>query len=163
MGTQSVNRRSLALAIGFTLTFVVLTIAVFKTFGGATPLAPHGYRVRIPLRDAQTLLPGSDVRTSGVKIGKVVAVGRSGGHALATVELKARFAPMRSQATAIFRAKTLLGEGYLDVAPGAPRAPPIPENGSLPAARVHAAVTLDDFLSTFPARTRQDMRNLFAG
>lgn len=163
MRGQSTSRRSLALAIGFPLACVVLTIAVFKAFGGATPLAPHGYRVDVPLPNAQSLLAGSDVRTSGVKIGKVVAVRRSGNRALATIELESRFVPMRSGAAAIFRAKTLLGEGYLEIAPSPSDAAPIPEDGSLPADRVRSSVTLDEFLSTFSARTRQDMRSLFAG
>src|SRR5438094_238225 len=156
MRTATSHRRLLALAIGFSLLCIVLTIFTFRSFGGATPLASHGYRVHVPMPDSQTLLTGSDVRTSGVKIGKVVSVARSGNHAVVTIELGSQFVPMRSGASAIFREKTLLGEGYLEIAPGPPGAAPIPEDGYLAANQVRSAVTLGAFLSTFSPATRQN-------
>lgn len=163
MRTQRDTRRTLILSVGFALACIVLTIATFAKFGGALPLGAHGYRVKIPLPDAQSVVVGSDVRTSGVKIGKVVAIGRARNRAIATVELQPRFVPMRAKAVAITRIKTLLGEGYIEVAPGPVDAAPIPENGSLAAAQVRRTVTLDDFLSTFSSGTRKQMRGLIRG
>ena len=91
---------------------------MYDVFGGSLPFAPQAYRVTIPLTQAANLVAGSGVQIAGVKIGKVVAVNRTGNTASATIELQSRFAPLRSGATAIARTKTLLGEGYLELAPG---------------------------------------------
>lgn len=163
MTDQSPRLRRLALSVGFPLACIVLTIATYAAFGGALPLGAHEYRVHIPIPNAQSVVVGSDVRTSGVKIGKVVDVARSADHADVTVELRPRFAPMHAQATAIVRVKTLLGEAYVEIAPGPASASAIPEGGWLAATQVRSAVTLDEFLSTFSAGTRQRMRDLFAG
>jgi len=63
---------------------------------------------------------------SGVVIGRVAALRRQGNCAIATVEIDDQYAPVRSGAKAIVRAKTLLGEGYLELAPG-PSTAPTPE------------------------------------
>jgi phospholipid/cholesterol/gamma-HCH transport system substrate-binding protein len=163
MQTGPESHSRLMLSLGLPLVCVVLALAAYSAFGGSLPFSSEGYQVRVPLPDAQSLVPGSDVRTSGVKIGEVVAIARDGDRASARIELQNRYVPMRSSATATVRVKTLLGEGYLEVAPGAPDAEPIPEGGQLSPDRVRRAVKLDDFLSTFSAETRDQMRALFAG
>ncbi len=160
-GSESTSRLVLSLALP--LVCVLLAIAAYATFGGALPLSAHGYRVHVPLPDAENLVPGSDVRTSGVRVGTVVSVSRDGNRASATLELRRDFVPMRSGATAIVRAKTLLGEAYLEVAPGDVAAPAIPEDGWLAPDRVRRTVKLDEFLSTFSPETRDRMRALFTG
>jgi virulence factor Mce-like protein len=117
----------------------------------------------VPLTQASNLVPGSDVQISGVKIGKVVDVQREGNAAQATLELQPRYAPMRSGARAIARTKTLLGEGYIEIAPGPQSAKPIPDHGRLAPAQVQSNVQLDEFLQTFSPQTRLRMRQLFAG
>jgi len=156
-------RRRALLSLGLPLLCVVLTLAAYSAFGGSLPLSARGYQVRVPLPDAQSIVPGSDVRTSGVKIGEVVAVVRDGNAGSATIELQDGFVPLRSEATATVRLKTLLGEGYLELAPGPIAAAPIPEGGRLAPSRVRPTVKLDDFLSTFSPQTRERMRRLFSG
>ncbi|MCW3066793.1 MAG: hypothetical protein JWN32_3965, partial [Solirubrobacterales bacterium] len=163
METRIPHWRSLILPAGFALACVVLTLVVYHVFGGALPLEAQGYRVSIPLPQAANLVPGSGVQIAGVKVGKVVSVRRDGSAARATVELQSRFAPLRSGATAIARTKTLLGEGYIELAPGSRRAPAIPDGGRLAASRVRSSVQLDEFLSTFDVGTRTRLRQLFAG
>jgi ABC-type transporter Mla subunit MlaD len=163
METRIPHWRSLIVPALFALACVVATLVVFKSFGGSLPLESQGYRVRIPLPQAANLVPGSGVQIAGVKVGKVVSIHRTGAHAEATVQLQSRFAPLRSGATAIARTKTLLGEGYIELAPG-PRGAPAVRDGRLLAARqVHASVQLDEFLGTFDPATRGRLRHLFAG
>lgn len=149
--------------IAFVIASTVLTIIAWQSFGGSVPLESQGYRVELTLSRATNLNPGADVRIAGVNVGRVAEVGREGNEVAATVELDPRFAPLRSDARAILRSKTLLGEGYVEMTPGSPDADPIPEGGSLSAANVAANQELDDVLQTFQPETRKRLRGLFAG
>jgi ABC-type transporter Mla subunit MlaD len=61
---------------------------------------------------------------------------------------------MPSDARAILRQKTLLGETYVELTPGTPDAPKVPENGSLRESQVSDTVQLDEIFRTFDADTR---------
>lgn len=163
MDTRTPHWRILILPAAFALACVVLTLLVFRAFGGGLPLEPHGYRFTLPMPDASNLTRGSDVQISGVDVGKVIEVRRSGNGALATLELLPRYVPLGSGARATLRSKTLLGEAYVEIAPGPETAAPIPEGGALAAAQVRPAVQLDEFLDTFAPATRRRMRRLLAG
>ena len=163
METHAPPRRQLVLAIAFTLVCVLVSIAAYTSFGGSVPLAPEGYRFELPLPDAGNLVQGSEVDIAGVTIGHVVSVSRSANGAVATLEIKPAYAPIRSDASAIVRTKTLLGEAYVELAPGPRSAPAIVDGGQLGAMRVRRAVALDQFLGAFRPVARQRMRALFAG
>lgn len=163
METRTPQLRSVALPAAFALGCIALTIVAYYIFGGSLPFSAEGYRVTIPLPEATNLVAGSGVEISGVKVGKVVAIDRHGNTAAATVQLQTRFAPLRSGATAIARTKTLLGEGYIELAPGPRSAPPIRDGGELPRSHVRREVDLDQFLSTFDPSTRARMQHLFEG
>ncbi|MHB8694446.1 MAG: MlaD family protein [Solirubrobacteraceae bacterium] len=163
METRTPHWRTLVLPAAFALACMILTIAMYDVFGGGLPFTPAGYRVTIPLANASNLVPGSGVQIAGVKIGKIVAVSRTRNTAAATIELQARFAPLRTGATAIPRTKTLLGEGYIELAPGPRNDPPIPDGGRLPASHVLPQVQLDQFISTFSPATRNRLQHLFTG
>jgi virulence factor Mce-like protein len=145
------------------LACVILTGALLISFGSPVPFAASGYRVTVPIAQAQNLVPGSDVQIAGVRIGKVVSIADARHAAQVTLELLPRFAPLHAGAVAIARTKTLLGEGYVQIAPGRPRAPIIPDGGRIPASHVRPSVQLDQFLSAFDQGTRQRLRDLFAG
>jgi virulence factor Mce-like protein len=155
--------RVLLLPVGFALTCIVLTAIVFASFGGTLPFTPTGYRLTVPLANASNLVQGSAVEISGVTIGRVVDVQRSGSGARATLQIQPRYVPIRAGATAIARSKTLLGEAYIEMAPGSRSEKAIPDGGSLPSANVLPNVQLDQFLQAFGPQTRQRMRQLFAG
>jgi virulence factor Mce-like protein len=163
METRTPHLRSVALPALFALGCIALTIVAYYIFGGSLPFSAQGYRVTIPIPETTNLVAGSGVEISGVKVGKVVAVNRRDNTAAATVQLQTRFAPLRSGATAIARTKTLLGEGYIELAPGPRTAAPIPDGGELPSSHVRHEVELDRFLSTFDASTRTRMQHLFGG
>ncbi len=163
METRTPHWRTWILSAAFGLACVITTGAMLNVFGSSMPFAPAGYRITIPLPQAANLVPGSGVQIAGVKIGKVIDVSRAGNHAQATIELQTGYAPLRSGATAIARTKTLLGEGYIELAPGSQSAAPIADGGRLAAANVRPSVQLDEFLSTFGPGTRARVRGLFTG
>jgi virulence factor Mce-like protein len=163
METRNPHWRLLILPVAFALVCVLLTVAAYTLFGGTVPLAPEGYRVSIRLAEATNLVPGSDVQISGVKVGKVVTITRVGNHPKVTIELARPYVPLRTDAQAIARTKTLLGEGYIEIAPGPRTAAAIPDGGQLSPSHVQTTVQLDQFLSTFGPGTRAQLGQLFTG
>ena len=79
----------------------------------------------------------ADVRISGVPVGKVKTIepDKETGRSDVVIELQSRYAPLPSDARAILRQKTLLGETYVELTPGTPDAAPVPEDGALAEAR----------------------------
>lgn len=139
----------------FTLSCFALLLYLWLAFGGSVPLKPKGYRFAVAFPQAQQLAQQADVRISGVPVGKVVAISLGkDGRAHATIELQTRYAPLHSDARAILRQKSLLGENYVELTPGSKAAPAIPDNGQLPLGQVAPSVTLDEILRAFDPRTR---------
>ncbi len=141
----------------FTLSCFGLLCFLWIAFGGSVPLQPKGYRVRISFDDAQQLADQADVRVAGVPIGKVVGkeLDPEGNRTLTEIELEPRYAPLRSDARAILRQKTLLGETYVEMTLGSKTAKPIAENGRLRDGQVADSVDFDELLDTFDAPTRK--------
>ena len=134
-----------------------LLLYLWLSFGGTIPLKPKGYRfeVLLPGDNATRIGIPSEVRIAGVDVGHIVAKRALGNGTLATVELASKYAPLRSDAKAILRYKTLQGETYLSLTTGSKTAPALPEGGRLPTPRVARAVPLDEFLTTFDRQTRR--------
>ena len=146
----------IAAMVVFALSCFGLLLYLWLAFGGAVPLKPKGYRFTASFAEATQLSTEADVRISGVPVGKVKTIepDRSTGRSDVVMELRSRYAPIPSDARAILRQKTLLGETYVELTPGTPDAPPVPENGSLGTAQVADTVQLDEIFRTFDADTR---------
>jgi phospholipid/cholesterol/gamma-HCH transport system substrate-binding protein len=146
-------------AIGFALSCFALALFLWITFGGPLPLKPEGYRFTVPFNEATQLAVESDVRISGVPVGKVKAVELAdNGLADATIELDSRYAPIPTDTRAMLRTKTLLGETFVELTPGDEQGPTLEEGGRLPEAQVADSVQLDEIWRTFDARTRDAFR-----
>ena len=143
----------------FALSCFGLLLFLWLSFGGPIPLKPKGYQVKMTFPEATTLALEADVRVAGVPVGKVrkVEVGDGTNRTVATVELERRFAPLRSDARAMLRQKTLLGETYVEVTPGTSEKT-IPENGTLPAGQVKDTVELDEIFDALDPQTRASFR-----
>ncbi|MGE4425156.1 MAG: MlaD family protein [Solirubrobacteraceae bacterium] len=163
MQTSRITWRRLFLPLAFTVLCVVLAVGVWRSFGGSVPLEAEGYRFGVSVPQAESLFGNTPVLTSGVRVGRIVRVESEKGRGELTVELDPEFAPVRRGARVMARTKTLLGEGYLELVPGDPDAPPVADGGRLPASRAVAAQRLDDVLETFDPATRRQFRRLFAG
>jgi ABC-type transporter Mla subunit MlaD len=61
---------------------------------------------------------------------------------------------VRSDTRAILRTKTILGETYIQLIPGAPNAPPIADGGTLPRSQVLPTVQLSDIFNALNPTTR---------
>ena len=143
----------------FALSCFGLLLFLWLSFGGPVPLKPVGYRFQVAFPEATTLAEQADVRIAGVSVGKVTekSLDRGRNRTLAVLELKAKYAPLRADARAILRQKTLLGETYVELTPGTSRRT-IADGGRLPDGRVADAVQLDEIFDAFDPGTRQAFR-----
>jgi len=144
----------------FALSCFGLLVFLWLSFGGPIPLKPKGYRVDVAFDEATQLAVEADVRSSGVSIGKVRAKKRDpkGGRTLATLEIERRYAPLREDARAMLRSKTLLGETFVELTQGSKQAPFLEENSQLANNRVQPTVELDEILDSLDPFTRQAFR-----
>ena len=114
--------RIAAMAV-FALSCFGLLLFLWLAFGGPVPLKPKGYRFTASFAEATQLAKEADVRISGVPVGKVKTIEpdkQTGPLRSSSIELDARYAPLPSDARAILRQKTLLGETYVELTPGTP-------------------------------------------
>ena len=144
----------------FALSCFGLLLFLWLAFGGPVPLKPKGYEFHVDVPEATTLAKEADVRISGVPVGKVkdIQPDKRTGLSDVTVALQSRYAPLRSNARAVLRQKTLLGETYVELVPGTTAAKAVPEGGKLASARVSQTVELDEILRTFDPQTRTAFR-----
>ncbi|HVE69070.1 MAG TPA: MlaD family protein, partial [Solirubrobacteraceae bacterium] len=159
MQKQAPSFARIFVMVAFALSCFGLLLFLWLAFGGSSPLKPRGYQFKIPFREATQLANEADVRISGVPVGKVktVKLNRNGLN-MATVELDRRYAPLPSDARAILRQKTLLGETYVELTPGTPAAAKLKEGGTLSPARVSPTVELDEIFRAFDDPTRRALQ-----
>ncbi len=156
MNKQVPSPARLAVIVGFTLSCFGILLFLWITFGGPTPLRAKTYEVKVPFDEATALVSQSDVRISGVSVGKVdnVALSADGKHALAILNIVDTYAPLPVDTRATLRTKTLLGETYVELTPGNRDAAKVPDGGTLPYAQVAKSVQLDEILRAFDPKTR---------
>jgi phospholipid/cholesterol/gamma-HCH transport system substrate-binding protein len=145
----------------FVLSCFGLLLFLWESFGGPLPLKPKGYRMTVSFPASLALAEQSEVRVSGVNVGRVVSLNQSKvGRTRAELEINKRYAPVRASMHAILRQKTLLGETYVQLIPqnGGHSGPFLKDNGELPYAQVEPSVTLDGILSAFDPKTRRDFQ-----
>ena len=147
----------IAAMVGFTLSVAALLLFLWVSFGGTLPLKPQGYRFKAAFPEASLLVKEADVRMAGVNIGKVKQkeLGPGGRTTLVTMEIDHKFAPIGRDAHAILRQKSLLGETYVEITPGSPGAPRLPDNGTLAQSQVDNSVQLDEVFRVFDPATRR--------
>jgi phospholipid/cholesterol/gamma-HCH transport system substrate-binding protein len=168
MQKQAPTLGRLLVMVVFALSCFGLLLFLWLAFGGSIPLQAKGYRFKVRFIEATQLAKEADVRISGVPVGKVKKIdfvrdGRclptengaaNGACSEATIELRRRYAPLPSDARAILRQKTLLGETYVELTPGSPSAAKLKDGGLLPVGNVSRTVELDKIFRAFDDKTR---------
>jgi virulence factor Mce-like protein len=156
MSKRAPSTTQLLIIAGFALSCFGILLFLWVTFGGPTPFKAKPYQIKIPFNEATTLAEQSDVRISGVNVGKVqsIALAPNGKQALATVDIDNKYAPLPKSTRAILRTKTLLGETYIELTPGSNEGPQLADGGTVPEANVAQSVQLDEIFRTFNPKTR---------
>ena len=172
------------IAAGFTLSCFGLLLFLWVAFGGPVPLASKSYRITANFPEATSLAVESDVRIGGVSVGKVKSLELAPvdeqinglDTTRAEIEIEPEFAPISSDARAILRSKTLLGETYVELTSGtepSERGAPIslgaaannsdaeavdvesiPEGGSLGLGQVQEQTQIDEIFNALDSETR---------
>jgi ABC-type transporter Mla subunit MlaD len=184
MQKQAPSLGRILIAAAFTLSCFALILFLWTAFGGPTPLKPQSYRITAYFPEATQLAVESDVRIGGVSVGKVKEIqlappeDRVNGQDTteAVIEIEPQFAPISTDARAILRQKTLLGETYVELTSGtepSPNAAPvalgadanvtdaqsqdvkaIPEGGTLGISRTEDATQIDEIFNALDDQTR---------
>jgi phospholipid/cholesterol/gamma-HCH transport system substrate-binding protein len=97
---------------------------------------------------------GEAVTIAGVPIGSVGAVKLENGHALVSMDIDKRYAPIYTNATVLLRERTPLKDMYLSLDPGTPGAGRIRDGGTLAIAQTQPDVDIDQILGSLDADTR---------
>jgi phospholipid/cholesterol/gamma-HCH transport system substrate-binding protein len=156
MSKRAPSTAQLLVIAGFALSCFGILLFLWITFGGPTPFKAKRYEIEVPFNEATQLAQQSDVRISGVSVGKVqdIVLAPNGEQALAKAEIDDRYAPIPQGTRAILRTKTLLGETYIELTPGPRDGRKLADGGTLPEANIAESVQLDEIFRTFDARTR---------
>ena len=193
MQKQAPSIGRILVAVGFTLSCFALLLFLWVTFGGPIPLKPESYRFTADFPEAITLSKEADVRIGGVSVGKVKDLSLAPDSECqkdpttcnttrATIEIDPQYAPISSDARAILRSKTLLGETYVELTSGSQTQPgqadntnataqsgtidvgqlsgsdapqPIPEGGHLAQTQVQDQTQIDEIFQGFDQPTRE--------
>ncbi|MEA2332668.1 MAG: phospholipid/cholesterol/gamma-HCH transport system substrate-binding protein [Thermoleophilaceae bacterium] len=150
--------------LAFALSCFGILVFLWLNFGGSVPLKPEGYRLTVAFPEATQLAQEAEVRISGVKVGRVKTTEPNEQTGLTDTELEidSRYAPLPKDTRAVLRQKTLLGETYVELTPGAAGAREradeqemVADGGRLAGGQVSETVELDEILRTFDPVTRQ--------
>src|SRR6195952_3064462 len=156
MSKRAPSTTQLLVITVFALACFGILLFLWVTFGGPTPFKAKSYQVKVPCTEASQLAEQSDVRISGVDVGKVesIELGPEGKEAIALLNIDDKYAPLRASTRAMLRTKTLLGETYVELSPGAAGEPALQDGDILPSAQVTESVQLDEIFQAFDPETR---------
>jgi virulence factor Mce-like protein len=136
-----------------------LALVTYFAFHPRLPFST-GYRVDAVFSSSNGLLKGSPVRVAGVEVGEVVKMGKGpGATTVVTMELGDHGRPVHRDATARIRPRVFLEGGFMiELKPGSPSAPELPERGTIPLPQTAVPTQLHQALGIFDAPVRESLR-----
>jgi ABC-type transporter Mla subunit MlaD len=148
---------------GVLVLFVLLILSYFA-YTKELPWSSPGYTATATFRDASTLRQTAPVRIAGVNVGKVTNVEADGESAKVTFTVDPEGLPLHEDARITIRPRLFLeGNFFLDLRPGSPSAPDLPDGGSIPVTQTATAVQLDQVLTTLQKPDRKNLGDFLAG
>lgn len=143
------------------LVAVVLTAGLGVT-GAVVGLADEspdadGMTIVAQFADAGPILSGNEVKVDGVAVGEVTDTKVTDGHAEVLLKLDPAALPVYSDAQAMIRPVSLLGERYVDLKRGTPGSTTLSSGGVLPMPQTSVNVDLDQILNTVDQPTGEGL------
>lgn len=141
---------------------LVLIVPIYLAFTKDIPFT-SGYRVTAVFESSNNLRAGSPVRIAGVNVGKVKSVGRYKDTNLAqvTMEINEEGLPIHKDATLKIRPRIFLeGNFFVDLKPGTPGAPDVPDGGVIGVTQTSTPVQLDQLLTALQSDSREDLQHV---
>lgn len=151
------------------LTVLIAALTVFLAYnaGNSLPFVPS-YDIAVQIPDAQELADNNEVLVAGRRVGVVAGIEprfdqRGRPYAQLQVRLdKSMEGKIHPDATALVRARSLLGSKYLELTLGS-AGPPLPPGGVLPLSQSRREVEVDEVLDEFDAPTRRRFTQVIGG
>jgi phospholipid/cholesterol/gamma-HCH transport system substrate-binding protein len=155
----------IAALVTFFVVVAVIFIGMYTLLAGARVpgVSQTPYRVSVLVDEPLQLIAGSDVRTSGVKVGTVDDIQPRGQRALITIGFKRNHDVVYRNARVQTRLRTLFGESFLDVDRGTPSTGRVEDGGMLAADASRETVPLDKILDTLDPATRRSVQATVRG
>ena len=145
---------------------ILIGLVLVGTYLAVTKELPFGdkYEVKAVFENAANIRKDSPVRIAGVNVGKVQSVRSVGDAAEVTFTVDEEGQPIREDSLVEIRPRIFLeGNFFLDVKPGSPSAPEVPDGGTIPITQTATAVQLDQILTTLQAPDRENLSKLLVG
>jgi len=164
VGGDAWERLAYSLRIPILVFFILgcfgVLLFLWIAFGGSTPMKAKQYEIHASFPEATTLAEQADVRIAGVNVGKVrkKELDKPGTATRITLTIEPKFAPLPEDTKATLRQKTLLGETYVELAPGSPSAQKIEDGEELEPGRIEPTTELDEILQIFDKDTKRAFR-----
>lgn len=160
MNKQGARPAQIVIMVLFALSCFGLLLFLWTAFGGPVPMKAKKYEVQASFSSGSQLATYSDVRISGVSVGKVITIERKGGSALTRIAIDPEFAPLPRDTRATLRTKTLVGETFVQLSFGSRRGPSIPEGGTIASSRIQAPADIDRLFDVFDPATRRALKRV---
>ena len=146
----------------FAAGLIAIILIAVGTFFGFTKLNPFAspYKLTASFQTANNLKPRSPVRIAGVDVGQVKKIeALPGGGAQVEMEIKDKGLPIHEDAELKIRPRIFLeGNFFVEVQPGSPSSPPLPDGGRIPMNQTAAPVQFGDLLAALQTDTRSDLQ-----
>lgn len=152
---QAAARRSLRVGIGVIVTAVVATVFAVTAQNGLPDYLPGVQRmsVQAAFEDSGALRVGDDVRIASVRAGYVESIEAGDGKSVVTLKLDHEV-PVYSDARALISARSSLGQKFVELEPGTPKAGRLSDGQVLATGQTRSPIELDDVLDVFDESTR---------
>ena len=148
------------------IALLLLAVLTFFAFAKDIPFT-RGYEMKAVFQNASALQLNSPVRVAGVDVGKVSKVEALGDNSTlteVTMKIDEKGLPIHRDARLKIRPRIFLeGNFFVDVRPGTPSSPDLPDGGTIGPSQTAAPVQLDQVLGTLKATARQDLQKLLQG
>lgn len=160
------RRRGLSPVKVALITLALVAAGSYLAYTKDIPFVNEPYEIRAAFRDSSGIRVDSPVRIAGVDVGKVTDVEftRPGAEsATVTMAIEDSGRPIHVDAEMAIAPRIFLeGNFVVDVRPGTPAQPELPEMGMIPVERTDNPVQFDQVLKLLERDVRQDVRTTFA-
>jgi phospholipid/cholesterol/gamma-HCH transport system substrate-binding protein len=147
------------------LGLLIIAIATYFIFTKSVPFRHH-YEIRAVVANSNLLTKRNPVRISGIDVGQITSVGRYGhtNDALVTMRIDDNGRPVHRDATLkIWPRLFLEGNFYIDLSPGTPDSPEMPDGGLIPLSHTARPVQIDQLLSALTSDVRRSLQQTLQG
>ena len=150
-------------AVGIAV-FLLIIVGIYLAFAKSIPFNSPGYELKATFANAVRISNKAPVRIAGVNVGQVTGLERKGNASVVTFTVTDEGRPIHEDASIAIRPRIFLeGNFFLDLDPGSPSSPELPNDGEIPISRTSTAVQLDEILTSLQQPERESLQLLLEG